>query len=359
MTEILDVDKPREGTHFRGKIDRNCLSLFVERHRGSIFTTFGSFHDVDAAFQAFIDSHNFSMIRDRQIQAILETYAQEKQLGINWKEKTYRFLNAGKNERFKMMGDPGMSYILTTDKSDILESEQRKAHREAEEKKEQLLYERILTGDRVVEPQPLSEEEQELVERIENSEVLHYFGRGLNCPPLAYIDVEPVAYIIGKYPDGRSDRFNKTYIEPEEINSLIERARRFEMLDEEELQILDAINFSPRKGTSLGGDEFLALLVRAELATNDQIRDLFENPPENFNVINWLALGWQKWPSIKDAGPGQGLAALADLLGKKGIQRYAWDGGYGDISESWMTAFIESDGEIRWEGTQTYGAMKA
>lgn len=215
---------------------------------------------------------------------------------------------------------------------------------------EQAYYAMALAGKQIVEPRPLTEEEQELIEKLKGTDIIHWFGRG-NCPALANVDTNPNAYIPT----------NRVGIEPrrltsEEIKLFKERAWTTGLLTEDELKVVELARFSPTN-SSLHGGEFLAVLVRAGLATNEQIKAMFNNPPENFNAINWTALNWQRWPDIKEGG--EGLAALAKLLGKLGVQRYAWDGGYGDVSESWRTVFVQEDGKLLWENTQAYGSMRA
>lgn len=203
-------------------------------------------------------------------------------------------------------------------------------------------------------PEPLTDSERVFIDKLQKTEILHWFGRGSNCPPLAYVETEPIVYI--PFWTSKKSGLEPRALTPDEVKLFTERKWMKAILIEEEVKILENAAFSPTN-TCLDGGEFLALLVRAELATNEQIRELFENPPQNFNIINWQALRWNRWPSIK--GQGEGLAQLARLLGKKGVQRYAWDGGYGDVSASWRTVFIPDEGELFWEGTQTYGGMNA
>lgn len=348
--------QPREGIKFRLELNSREMLVYIEEQEEPVYRHQHSFADIgDEAFQAFIRADrysNFRTIKNRTHRTILKGYASQKALGRTGDDLTFRFLRVKESDRTPMAGNQKIpTNILTSDKQDITERKKGESRAEAARQAYQELYRKALAGETITEAKPLTAAEKQYVEQLKQARFLHYFGRGSNRPPLAMFDINPFVYLGPVYA--------AEVIETDKVTGLQEKVRKFQHLTmtEEEINLLEKAKYAPRRGTAYNGDEFLALLVRAGLTTSEQIKGIFENPPENFNVINWQKLRWEDWPRIRENG--EGLAILAKLLNKEGVQRYAWDGGYGDISESWRTVFINPEGHLFWEGTQTYGAMHA
>jgi len=186
--------------------------------------------------------------------------------------------------------------------------------------------------------------------KLAETRVLHCFARGAMTPPWSYFAVE-----VHRYSQRSMDRSTmQNFVTP--VNCL-------------------------------DGVSFLRMIVDGHFATAGQVNALFVNAVPGFDIRKETPSYWSTrptywfrgmflgrfWPGIKvreemvvteGAWPsfdseGNSMAALARMLGKDGVQRYAWDGGYGDVNESWPTVFVCAKGGVAVSNTQTYGLVSA
>lgn len=326
--EYIDLP-PRDGIHIRGEIfpatlelraksrrlvlyTEDFINLYIEGQREPLYTegvrmfrehkrflAISEIQFVDMAFQKFIDEGDFSSVKNHDYTAILMQCALEKTAGANWKDKTYRFVRARRNEIIRMRGDARLAALLTKDRRDIIEAEQAEFQSTTAVLIADAEYRIGVAGGRIAEERPITKDEKRFLEKLEGTDTVHYFEGSQSKPPLTIFDTEV---------ESRKHGSGEEY-------------------------------FAPTR-ESLAGHEFLSLIVRSGLMTNEQIKQVLVEPPENFDVSNWQKLDWQKWPAF--GVKRDNLVRLARFLGKKGIQVYKYDTGYGDMSEFWKAGYIEA-----------------
>ncbi|MBI2022142.1 hypothetical protein HYS93_04690 [Candidatus Daviesbacteria bacterium] len=210
---------------------------------------------------------------------------------------------AASKDKF-IAGDPNLTFILTRGDS-----------AKADSQPELVQSQTFKLGEQTIE-----ERDRLFLESLADAGVIHIFFDLDSNPASALVDTKPTRYQFNGRMKG------------------VERAVLWNLV-------------RPSKLT-LSGKEFFSLLIRAGLVSPTEAQTFFENPPEDFDPTTWTDL--KPWPKFDPSG--RGLANLARILEKSGVQTYMTTSVDGDLSKSYATGFVTSDGTLaraRWSDLET------